>query len=119
MLKLTNSPAVRVVSTEDLRIPAEPAIQFKVKTVVSQPVNQMMVDWEQEAADVAKARDILGRVFLAVSQDGLEWYPIAGPEGIEAFWQALEEQNPGTADDFILVLLSKFIGNHYGFFTKA
>lgn len=117
MIKFTSTPTVRVVSTEDLRIPVDPPVFFKVKTVIPRSVHNEIVEWETATnEDISQAKDFLARLFVAVSQNGIEWFTIAGQDGIQELWDSLEADNPGTADDFLLVLFTRFIDNHYSFF---
>lgn len=55
------------------------------------------------ATSVELALDIIGLSLISVSQGGKRW-PVAGREGAEALREAIESQNPGYGDEFILNL---------------
>ena len=67
---------------------------------------------KDDAEDVARALEIVGRAITSVGQGGEKW-PIEGREGAEALRDAIEEANPGHGDAFIKNLALGHYNYHF------
>lgn len=117
MIKLGNV-TTRKVTSGDLKIACNPPLVFEIKTVFPRPVLREAAKWQTDgSSDAGIAATLASRLFVSVSQNG-DRYPLGSQEAIEQLRLAIEDQVPGSGDDFICSLLEGFINDHYDFFTK-
>lgn len=109
-MELVFNPTRRI-TTAEMFITCEPALEFEARVSVSRPTRRLMAQFvESEYGDTGLAEQIIGAVFVSVAQNGSR-YPLDTPG-------AIEELREATGDDFMLALAGGFVDNHYGFFTR-
>ena len=137
-----NYTSKRTITTADLFDACDPPLIFEVRTRPPKGWAQIDLDFsETDHTDVELAKRMIAGVFLTVSeiqtveedkkeedenpdyrevypiQTG-EVYPIQTVEQVEALQQAIESENPGYGEDFLLTIAWGFSRNYYSYIGK-
>jgi len=104
--------ATRHITTADLLIPADPPIEFEVKSRPSREWAVLFREFEHgNGKDVNQAMKLISLSFITVAQDD-EIYPLGSIAAVGDLRDAIEVDNPGHGDDFICNVAWGF-GNHF------
>lgn len=108
----------RTVTTADLFDACDPPLVFEVRTRPPREWAKLNNEFEADNCnDVELAKRLIAMAFLTVS-DGETFYPISTPEEVEALRQAIEDDNPGYGNDFLITVAWGFSTNHYSYLGK-
>jgi hypothetical protein len=103
----------RTITTADLFDACDPPLIFEVRT--RPPKGWALIDLEFSKGgheDVELAKQMIAGIFLTVS-DGGEVYPLKTIKQVEALQQAIEDENPGYGEQFLITIAWGFSRNYY------
>jgi hypothetical protein len=108
-----NYSSKRTITTADLFDACNPPLIFEVRT--RPPKGWAIIDLEFSEGnheDVSLAKQLIAGAFLTVS-DGENVYPISTIAQVEDLQQAIENENPGYGEDFLITIAWGFSRNYY------
>ena len=112
-----NYKHTRILTTADFFNMCNPPLIFEVRVRPGSEWSVLFSEFERDGADNPEmARALIALAFLTVS-DGGEVYPLDHVDKAQALQDAIENENPGSGDEFICSIAWGFGRNYYRYLS--